>query len=292
MVDLCLRLSDNERGSYDDSRSCAGWTVNAQVRLGTAVEHQHEGIANTAERVNNEPLVEAGGNALPLRRCSSSNQQCPCRCVEQLHLETPWLSVLPQTWRRVIMPASFWHGWVPRWCRRHRAGSHGTGWFLLRAVLREHNLDRIGALLAIHARETIPDAGVARHRSVPDLRIGILGLKHKLDALNGRDECLETAPKTPTRRKSVPILRIMIDPYDLDQEDLGDEPCLKGEHHVRWLSTVHFETVSTLADVAVDAVLWTLGIRGGECEVHTKHLLEPSSNTLIMSVKNLGKLQI
>ena len=90
-----------------------------------------------------------------------------------------------------------------------------------------------GALLAVNARETIFDAGVARHRSVPDLRIGILGLKHKLDALNGRGECLETAPKTPTRRKSVPILRIMIDPIRiLTKKFLGDEPCLKGEHHM------------------------------------------------------------
>ena len=53
----------NERGSYDDSRSCAGRTVNGQVGLGTIVEHQHQGTANTAERVSNEPLVEAGGNA-------------------------------------------------------------------------------------------------------------------------------------------------------------------------------------------------------------------------------------
>ena len=91
-----------------------------------------------------------------------------------------------------------------------------------------------GALLAVNARETIPDAGVARHRSVPDLRIGILGLKHKLDALNGRGECLETAPKTPTRRKSIHILRIMKDLIRiLTKKFLGNEPCLKGEHHMR-----------------------------------------------------------
>ena len=38
--------------------------VNAQVRLRTVVELQHQGTADTAERVSSEPLVEAGGNAL------------------------------------------------------------------------------------------------------------------------------------------------------------------------------------------------------------------------------------
>ena len=52
-----------------------------------------------------------------------------------------------------------------------------------------------GALLAVNARETIPDAGVARHLSVPDLRIGILGLKHKLDALNGCGERLRNGTR-------------------------------------------------------------------------------------------------
>ena len=50
-----------------------------------------------------------------------------------------------------------------------------------------------GALLAVNARETIFD--VARHRSVPDLRIGILGLKHKLDALDGRGERLRNGTR-------------------------------------------------------------------------------------------------
>ena len=36
----------------------------AQVRLGSVVEHQHQGKADTAERISNEPLVEAGGNTL------------------------------------------------------------------------------------------------------------------------------------------------------------------------------------------------------------------------------------
>ena len=111
---------------------------------------------------------------------------------------------------------------TPCCCKTTRRHVHSKehAEILLRAVLREHNLDRIleeqievlrrkipdairegdspegrGALLAVNAREKIPDAGVARHRSVPDLRIGILGVKHKLDALNGRGECLETAPK-------------------------------------------------------------------------------------------------
>ena len=43
-----------------------------------------------------------------------------------------------------------------------------------------------GALLAVNARETILDDGVARHLSAPDFRIGILGLNQKLDALNER----------------------------------------------------------------------------------------------------------
>ena len=45
-------------------QSCASRTANAQVRLGSVVEHQHQGTADTAERVSNEPLVEVGGNAL------------------------------------------------------------------------------------------------------------------------------------------------------------------------------------------------------------------------------------
>ena len=72
----------NERGSYDDSRSCAGRTANAQVRLGTVVEHQHQGTADTAERVSNEPLVEAGGNAL---LCGSVLQAISSALVDVLN---------------------------------------------------------------------------------------------------------------------------------------------------------------------------------------------------------------
>ena len=47
----------------------------------------------------------------------------------------------------------------------------------------------------------------------------------------GAVNVLETAPETPPRRRSVPILRIMIDPKRiLTKKYLGDQPCLKGEH--------------------------------------------------------------
>ena len=60
-VDKCGRLPNFK---HDDTRSCASQTANAQVRLGSVVEDQHQGTADTAERVGNEPLVGAGGNAL------------------------------------------------------------------------------------------------------------------------------------------------------------------------------------------------------------------------------------
>ena len=115
------------------------------------------------------------------------------------------------------------------------------------------------ALLAVNARETIPDAGVARHLSASDLWNGILGLKQKLDALNGRGERLRNGTKDSSDeeiggpifegqlllRHAVntvtvhttalfPILRIMTDPNRiLTKKFLGDQPCLKGEHHKR-----------------------------------------------------------
>ena len=102
----------NERGLHDESRSCAGRTVNAQVRLCTVVEHQHQGTADTAERVSNEPLVEAGGNALlrgDVLLAISALVDMLNNWLFCLHLETPWLSVPPQTWRRsnhagVVLP--------------------------------------------------------------------------------------------------------------------------------------------------------------------------------------------
>ena len=73
--------------------------MNAQERIGTVAELQHQGTADTAERVSSEPLAEAGGNALLCGDVLSSNHQCPCRCVEQLaFLPAPGdscLSVLP-----------------------------------------------------------------------------------------------------------------------------------------------------------------------------------------------------
>ena len=51
------------------------------------------------------------------------------------------------------------------------------------------------SLFAVNARETNPDAGVARHLSASDLRIGILGLNHQLDALDGRGERLRNGTK-------------------------------------------------------------------------------------------------
>ena len=166
---------------------------------------------------------------------------------------------------------------------------------LLRAVLREHNLDRIlegqieglrrkipdairegdspegrGALLAVNARETIPDAGVARHRSVPDLRIGILGLKHKLDALNGRGECLETAPKTPHEEE--------IDSYsenydrshtDLDQEILGRRALPEGR--APYEVTEHGSFRDRLNTGRCGGGRCPLNLlEEAECEVHTK----------------------
>ena len=71
-------------------------------------------------------------------------------------------------------------------------------------VLRRKNPDAIrevdspesrGILLAVNARETIPDAGVARHLSVPDLWNDILGLKHQPDALDGRGERLRNGTR-------------------------------------------------------------------------------------------------
>ena len=38
--------------------------MNAQERIVTVVELQHQGTTDTAERVSSEPLVEASSNAL------------------------------------------------------------------------------------------------------------------------------------------------------------------------------------------------------------------------------------
>ena len=71
-------------------------------------------------------------------------------------------------------------------------------------------------------RKKIPDAGVARHLSVPDLWNGILGLKHQPDALDGRGERIRNGTKDSSEEE--------IDSYsqnydrshtDLDQEFLG-----------------------------------------------------------------------
>ena len=104
--------------------------------------------------------------------------------------------------------------------RRH-VHSEEHAEILLRAVIRERKLDRIlegqieglrrkkqpdairevdspegrGDLLAVNAKEKFPDAGVARHLSVPDLWNGILGLKRKPDALDGRGERLRNVTR-------------------------------------------------------------------------------------------------
>ena len=197
----------NERGSYDDSRSCAGRTVNAQVRLGTVVEHQHQGTADTAERVSNEPLVEAGGNAL---LCGDVLQAIISALADVLN---NWLSAC--TWRLmsvcaaanveasnnagVVLPRVEFHDGVEGTELEATVRDDSCfGPYFGNIILTESLKDKLkacvgkyrmqfvkdsregrGALLAVNARETIFDAGVARHRSVPDLRIGILGLKHK-----------------------------------------------------------------------------------------------------------------
>ena len=78
-------------------QSCASRTTNVQVRLGSVVEHQHQGTADTAERVSNEPLVEAGGNALLrgdlLQAISSALVDVLLNWLFCLHLETPADSV-------------------------------------------------------------------------------------------------------------------------------------------------------------------------------------------------------
>ena len=93
-VDKCGRLPNF---SHDDTRSCPSRTANAQARLGSVVEHQHQGTADTAERVSNEPLVEAGGNALLrgdlLQAISSALVDVLLNWLFCLHLETPADSV-------------------------------------------------------------------------------------------------------------------------------------------------------------------------------------------------------
>ena len=124
-------------------------------------------------------------------------------------------------------------GKTPCCCQTNRRHVHSEehAEILLRAVLREHYLDRIlegqieglrrkildairevaspegsGALLAVNARETIPDAGVARHLSASDLRIGILGLNNQLDALDGRGERLRNGTRNSSEEENgVPI---------------------------------------------------------------------------------------
>ena len=56
-------------------------------------------------------------------------------------------------------------------------------------------------------RKKIPDAGVARHLSVPDLWNGILGLKHQPDALDGRGERIRNGTR------------------DSSEEEIGDQIC-------------------------------------------------------------------
>ena len=117
---------------------------------------------------------------------------------------------------------------TPCCCRTTRRHVHSEehAEILLRAVLREQYLDRIlegqieglrrkipdairevdspegrGALLAVNARETNPDAGVARHLSASDFWIGILGLNHQLDALDGRGEGLRNGTRNSSEEE-------------------------------------------------------------------------------------------
>merc|ERR1719434_666581 len=292
----------------------------AQVRLGSVVEYQHQGSADTAERVGNEPLVEAGGNALLrgdlLQAISSALVDVLLNWLLCLHLETPadsvkgiadtsahddgclcrrkrggeahhtgvvlprveahdgvegteleatvrddsseghaetsvegkealgassrLLQAIEQTVKGLLSGANIRSearsGIVQRihdrqtacCCQTTRSHVHSEehAEILLRAVPREHFLDRIldgqieglrgeipdairevaspegrGALLAVNARETIPDAGVARHLSAPDLRIGILSLNHQLDSLDGRGERLRNGTRNTSEEE-------------------------------------------------------------------------------------------
>merc|ERR1719323_1824901 len=71
--------------------------ADAQVRLGSVVEHQHQGSADTAERVGNEPLVQASSNALLrgdlLQAISGALVDVLLNWLLCLHLETPADSV-------------------------------------------------------------------------------------------------------------------------------------------------------------------------------------------------------
>merc|ERR1719351_15589 len=278
--------------------------ADAQVRLGSVVEHQHQGSADTPERVGNEPLVQASSNALLrgdlLQAISGALVDVLLNWLHCLHLETPadgiegiadtsahndgglcrrkrggeaqqasvvlprveahdgvegteleatvrddsseghaetsvegkealgassrLFEAIEQTVEGLLSRANIRSkarsGVVQRihdrqtacCCQTTRRHVHSEehAEILLRAVLREHFIDRIrevaspegrGALLAVNARETIPDAGVARHLSASDLRIGILGLNHQLDALDGRGERLRNGTRNTSEEE-------------------------------------------------------------------------------------------
>ena len=94
-------------------------------------------------------------------------------------------------------------------------------------------------------RKKIPDAGVARHLSVPDLWNGILGLKHQPDALDGRGERIRNGTRDSSEEEigdqiceeqlvlkhaisTVTVLRHVRSQTDLDQAFLGIKV-----HHMR-----------------------------------------------------------
>ena len=95
------------------------------------------------------------------------------------------------------------------------------------AIREVDSLEGRGALLAVNARETITDAGAARHLSASDLWIGILGLNHQPDALNGRGECLRNGTK------------------DSSEEEIGG-PIFEGQLLLRLLNTVTVLTTAYL----------------------------------------------
>ena len=94
-------------------------------------------------------------------------------------------------------------------------------------------------------QKKIPNAGVARPLSVPDLWKGILGLKHQPDALDGRGERLRNGTRDSSEEEigdqicegqlvlkhavsTVTVLRHVRSQTDLDQAFLGIKV-----HHMR-----------------------------------------------------------
>ena len=69
--------------------------------------------------------------------------------------------------------------------------------------------------------------------------------------------------RVPVLSEQASAAQIIVNSCECPKKFLRDQPC-----------TAHFETVSTLADVAVNAVLEPWGTEETECEVHTKNLFK------------------